>query len=158
MKFTRILIVLSLLICGQMKMYGQNSQLPEKEIEEIKKEIIRLAEKQEDDLNKLNYEEIMTFYGDIDGFIMFGDGYYWGDYYTIDQIWKTFTQEVKENTWEFSNPKIYVFTKNAASLLVEFDHDRIKHSGEKKWWTWMFFIWNAENKWRLESGYHARHS
>jgi len=73
----------------------------------------------------------MTFYADIDGFIMFGDGYYWGDYYTIDQIWKTFTEEVKENTWEFSNPKIYVFSKDAASLLVEFDHDRIKHSGEK---------------------------
>ena len=130
MKLTSILFALSLLICSQLKLYGQDSQLSEKEIEEIKREIIKRAEKQENDLNKLDYEEIMTFYADVDDFIIFGDGYYWGDYITIDLIWKSFTTNVKENIWEFSNPKILVFTKDIASLLVEFDHKRINQNGE----------------------------
>jgi len=54
MKFTRILLALLLFMIVQVKTYGQNNQLPEKEIEEIKSEIIKLADKQENDLNKLN--------------------------------------------------------------------------------------------------------
>jgi hypothetical protein len=131
MKLTCILFALSLLIYSQLKLYVQDSQLSEKEIEEIKREIIKRTEKQENDLNKLDYEEIMTFYADVDDFIIFGDGYYWGDYITIDLIWESFTKIYKENTWEFSNPKIHVFSKDIASLLVEFDHERIQ-DGEAK--------------------------
>jgi hypothetical protein len=132
MKFISILFALSLLSCSQLKLYRQDSQLPKKEIEEIKREIIKRAEKQENDLSKLDYKEIMTFYANVDDFIIFGDGYYWGDYITIDNIWKRFTKNYKENTWEFSNPKIRVFTKDIASLLVEFDHKRITLNGENQ--------------------------
>ncbi len=131
MKLTSILFALSLLICSQLKLYAQDSQLSKEEIDEIKSEIIARAEKQAIDLNKLDYEEIMTFYADVDDFIVFGDGYYWGDYITIDLLWKGFTTNIKENSWEFLNPKIHVFTKDVASLLVEFNHERIQN-GEAK--------------------------
>jgi hypothetical protein len=131
MKLTSILFAFLLLICSQQKVYAQNSQLSDKEIDQIKNEIIERAEKQADDLQNLDYEEIMTFYADVDDFIVFGDGYYWGDYITIDLLWKGFTKGFKQNTWEFSNPKIHVFSKDIASLLVEFDHERIQ-DGEPK--------------------------
>lgn len=30
----------------------------------------------------------MTFYANTIDFIFFGDGYNWGDYLTVDRIWK----------------------------------------------------------------------
>ncbi|MCM8568555.1 LptF/LptG family permease [Gramella jeungdoensis] len=132
MKWMRLRIILPVLLFGQLIMFSQNENLTEKEVEQIKKEIIQRAEKQATDLQNLDYEQIMTFYADVDDFIVYGDGYYWGDYITIDRLWKSFTKNVKENTWTFSNPKIHVFNKDVASLLVEFDHHRTHPNGAKR--------------------------
>lgn len=131
MKFFKLLSILLIIIC-QLKSYGQSGDLSEKEIADIKNEIIKKANKAATDLQNLDYEEIMTFYADVDDFIAFGDGYYWGDYVTIELLWKSFTAGVKENTWKFFNPKIHVFKKDVANLLVEFDHKRTDKNGEAK--------------------------
>ena len=58
------------------------------EKEKIKEEIITAYENHIQDLMNLDYEEIMKFYPK--DHIIFGDGKYWGDYDTIDKIWKKF--------------------------------------------------------------------
>ena len=122
-------ITLLMFICFHLNSYGQDTQLAKKQIEKIKNEVIGSAEKFAEGLNSLNYNEIMSFYVDVDTCIVFGDGYYWGGYDVIDNIWKAFTEGVKENTWSFSNIKVHVFTNEVASLLVEFDHKRIEQNG-----------------------------
>lgn len=109
----------------------QEKQLSADEIAQIKSDIIIRSERHAKDLKNLDYKEVMTFYANVDDFIIFGDGYYWGDYSTIDGIWKDFTGGVKKIlTWELYNPKIHVFSKDIASCLVEFYHERINASGD----------------------------
>lgn len=117
---------LFLLGCNQ-----QEEPLSADEIAQIKNDIIKRSEKNARDLENLDYKAVMTFYGDVDDFVVFGDGYYWGDYKTIDGIWKDFTGGVKQMLkWEVYNPKIHVFSKDAASCLVEFYHERIEAKGD----------------------------
>lgn len=120
-----------LLPCCQQGLCQQAEQLSADEIAQIKSDIIRRSEKHAKDLMNLDYKAVMTFYGDVEDFIVFADGYYWGDYKTVDGIWKDFTRSVKKVlNWEFFNPKIHVFSKNIASCLVEFYHERIEGSGD----------------------------
>ena len=117
--------------CCEQGLCQQPGQLSAKEIEGIKSDIIRRAENHAKDLKNLDYKAVMTFYGDVDDFIVFGDGYYWGDYKTIDGIWKDFTGGVKKVLkWEFYNPKIHVFSRNVASCLAEFYHERVNATGD----------------------------
>ncbi|MEO5603320.1 MAG: nuclear transport factor 2 family protein [Cyclobacteriaceae bacterium] len=110
---------------------GRERELSADEIAQVKSEIIKRSEQQAQDLRNLDYRAIMTFYADIDDFIIFGDGYYWGDYQTMDGIWKDFTGGVKTMLkWDLSNPKIHVFSKDVASCLVEFYNERIEANGD----------------------------
>jgi hypothetical protein len=52
----------------------------------------------------------MKFYGDVDDHIVFGDEYYWGDYSTIDGIWKRISWWSNKN--DLNNQKIQCFLKN----------------------------------------------
>jgi hypothetical protein len=125
------LFALLLLSCSQQGLCQQEGQLSVDEIAQIKSDIIKRSEKHAKDLIQLDYKAVMTFYGDVDDFIIFGDGYYWGDYKTIDGIWKDFTGGVKKMLkWEFYNPKIHVFSKDVASCLVEFYNERIEANGD----------------------------
>jgi hypothetical protein len=109
----------------------QESQLSSEEVAQIKADIIKRSEKHAQDLVNLDYKAVMTFYGNVDDCILFGDGNYWGDYITVDQIWKSFTGGVKHMfKWDLKNHKIHVFSKNAASYLVEFDNERIERNGD----------------------------
>src|SRR5688572_17953756 len=113
MKCMTFLFVLLLLCCYHQGLCQQKGQLSADEIAQIKSDIIKRSEKHAKDLIKLDHKAVMTFYGDIDDFVVFGDGYYWGDYKTIDGIWKDFTGNVKKVLkWDFYNPKIHVFTKD----------------------------------------------
>jgi len=90
MKWLSFLFLLFFPGCHQ-----QVEQLSADEIVQIKSDIIRRSEKNAKDLINLDHKAVMTFYGDVDDFVVFGDGYYWGDHKTINDIWKDFTGSVK---------------------------------------------------------------
>ncbi len=81
MKWMRFLLALSLSSCGQ-----HEEKLSSAEIAQIKSEIIKRSEKRSSDLEILDYRSVMTFYSNTEGFVVFGDGYYLGDYLTIDGV------------------------------------------------------------------------
>jgi hypothetical protein len=126
MKWVSFLFMLFLLGCNQ-----QEKQVSAEEIAQIKNDITIRSEKHAQDLINLDHKEVMTFYGDVGDFIAFGDGYYWGDYKTINDMWKDFTGGVKKMLkWDLYNPKIHVFSKDFASCLVEFYNERIESNGD----------------------------
>ena len=126
MKWIGFFTVLILFGCRQ-----QEKPLSANEIAQIKIDIIRRSEKHAQDLENLDYKAVMTFYGNVDDFIVFGDGYYWGGYALIDAMWKDFTGGVKKMLiWDMYNPKIHVFSTDAASCLVEFYNERIEANGD----------------------------
>ena len=81
MKKLDLLIVFLVLGCSQ-----QLKQLSIDEVEQVKNDIIKRSEKHASDLENLDYKSVMTFYAE--DLIVFGDGYYWGDYLTMDGVWK----------------------------------------------------------------------
>ena len=128
MKWILFLFVLSLFSCSQ-----HQEKLSAAEIAQIKSEIIKRSEKHASDLENLDYKSVMTFYANTENFIVFGDGYYWGDYLTMDGVWKDLLGErgwKKMLKWDLKNHKVYVFSKDAASYLVEFDHAHIDANGD----------------------------
>ena len=138
-----------------------DNQLSVEEIDQIKNEIIESSEKHTGSIENLEYEEVMKFYGDVDDFVKYGDGFYWGDYLTGDGIWKDFLKPKnwKGNfKWDLSNHKIHVFSKEAASLLVEFDHERTTVNGDNTKGHWLFLLWYEKNGWRLENCHCSCHS
>ncbi len=141
------LILISTLFIGCEKA----QKLSTDEIAQIKSEIIKRSEKHVKDLQNLDYKAVMTFYGDVDDFIVFGDGYYWGDYKTVDGIWKDFTGGVKKVLkWDIYNLKIHVFSENAASCLCEFYHERINGNGDttKGHGCFSFGMRKIDNDWK----------
>jgi len=50
----------------------------------------------------MDYESVMTFYSK--DLIAFGDGYYWGDYLTVDGVWKDILGEDCLNTAGSAGP------------------------------------------------------
>jgi len=66
---------------------NQNNYLLTK-IAQIKSDIIKRSEKHASDLENLDYTSVMTFYANNPDSTVFGDGYHWGDYLTIDGLWK----------------------------------------------------------------------
>lgn len=127
MKWIAFLFVLSLFSCNQ-----EVEKLSAEEIAQIKSEIIKRSEKHASDLGNLDYKSVMTFYANTRDFIVFGDGYYWGDYLTLDRIWSDLLERgwKKMLKWELNNHQIHVFSKDAASYLVEFDHEQIEATGD----------------------------
>ena len=115
-------------------MLGCNQQatiLSTEEIGKIENEIIVRSEKHASDLENLDHKSVMTFYAD--DLIVFGDGYYWGDYLTMDGVWKDILGEggwKKMLKWDLQNHKVHVLSKDAASYLVEFDHAHLTGRGD----------------------------
>ena len=102
MKWILYLTFLSLLsTCAPEK------PLSSEEIPQIKSDIIKRYSEHVKDLTNRDYERVMTFYANVDDFVLFGDGNYWGDYITIDQIWNMFLEDVKEiYKWDLMNHHI----------------------------------------------------
>ncbi len=126
MKWLNLLTVFLMLGCSQ-----QSEQLSIDEIEQIKSDIIKRSEKHAVDLENHDYKSVMTFYAD--DLIVFGDGYYWGDYLTMDGIWKDILEKdvwKKILKWDLQNHKVHVFSRDAASYLVEFDHKHLNQNGD----------------------------
>ena len=128
MKWLILLLPALLVSCS-----NRVNQLSNEEINQIKKDIIETSERHATAIENLDYEEAMKFYGGDEDFVIFGDGYYWGDSKTADAIWRDFLNPEYwkgKFKWDLSNHKIYVLSKDAASYLVEFDHQRISMQGD----------------------------
>lgn len=127
MKCILFLFAMTLFSCRQ-----KEEKLSIAEREQIKTDIIRQSEKHASDLENLDYKGVMTFYANTEDFIIFGDGYYWGDHQTIDLLWKDILEREwkKILKWDLKNHKIHVFSSDAASYLVEFDHIHIAATGD----------------------------
>lgn len=128
MKWILLPFVLILTSCVQ-----KEEKLSATEIAKIKSDIIKRSEKHASDLENLDYQAVMTFYANTPDFIGFGDGYYWGDYLTVDGIWKDILGEggwKKMLKWDLQNHKVHVFSRNAASYLVEFDHEHLDENSD----------------------------
>ena len=120
------------------------------EIEQIKTEVIASIENHIEVLKKLDYEEAMKFYND-ENYIVFGDGKYWGDYSTIDNIWKTYLPKWRAITkWDLKNQKVHVFSRNSAIAYVEWDHARIEENGDgtKAYGFWVFGMQKFPDGWK----------
>jgi hypothetical protein len=149
------MLTLILAGCGQ-----QEGKLSAEEITQIKNDIIKSSEKHAQDLVNLDYKEVMKFYGDVEDHILFGDGFYWGDYLSVDGIWRDFTGGVKKMMkWDLKNHKIHVFSKSAASYLVEFDNERIEGSGDTTKVTGCFSygMQKIDGRWKAVTG-HVTHN
>ncbi|WP_421764602.1 nuclear transport factor 2 family protein [Ekhidna sp.] len=115
-------IYLSLIACEQPEMDSEN---------DIKKEIQEMYLHHVSDLKNLDHENLMRHYADINDHILFGDGEYWGDYKTVNNIWKSFidnTQQILK--WELSNEKIHILSNESASYLMEYYNERINSKGD----------------------------
>ncbi len=126
-RYFNILIVFLVLVgCSQ-----QSEQISTDEIEQIKNDIIMRSEKHAADLENMDFNSVMTFYSkDLIGY---GDGYYWGDYMTTYGIWQDILEKggwKKILKWDLQNHKIHVFSKEAASYMVEFDHEHLVENGD----------------------------
>jgi hypothetical protein len=131
MKWITFLFALLLLGYCQQGLCQQEKQLSADETAQIKSDIIERSEKHAQGLVNLDHKAVMIFYGNVDDVILFGEGNYWGDYITVDQIWQDFTRDIKKMMkWDLKNHKIHVFSRDAASYLVEFDNERIGGNGD----------------------------
>lgn len=129
------IIIVMIISCNQSE-----RPLTSKEKEQIKTEVIASIEKHVHDIIRQDYNEVMKFYVKEDYFV-FGNGTYWGDYSTVDDIWKTWLPKWKAITkWDLKNHKVHVFSKNAAIDFVEWDHERIEEDGDTTkaygFWVW----------------------
>lgn len=121
---TIFLSIMILFSCNQLE-----KPLSVEDKEKIKKEIITVHGIHIQDLMNLDYEKVMTFYPKEH--IIFGDGEYWGDYNTIDKIWKGFTEEVRDMIkFNLDNHQVFIHNRNVASYLVEFENWRVEGNGD----------------------------
>ncbi|WP_222707947.1 hypothetical protein [Flagellimonas hymeniacidonis] len=73
----------------------------------------------------------MTHYLDVDDHILFGDGQYWGNYQTVNDIWKNFIGDTQEIlVWNLSNEHINLLSNNSASYITEYYNQRINNKGD----------------------------
>lgn len=73
----------------------------------------------------------MPYYINSEEYVLFGDGSYWGGYETVDETWKSFTAVVDTMlSWDLNNHHVYLFSREAASYLVEFDNVRVEANGD----------------------------
>ncbi len=128
MKWLLLLSLAFLTSCAQ-----KDEKLSADEVAQIKNDIVRRSEKHANDLENLDHKAVMTFYANTPDFICFGDGYYWGDYLTVEGAWNEILGEggwKKMLKWDLQNHKVHVFSRSAASYLVEFDHEHLDENGD----------------------------
>jgi ketosteroid isomerase-like protein len=127
-----------------------DTPLTEEEKELIKIEVINSIENHVQDIINQDYDDVMKFYVE-DDYILFGDGTYWSDYETVDDIWGTWLPRWKKITkWELKNHKVHVFSTNAAIDYVEWIHERIEEDGDttKAYGSWAWAMQKFPEGWR----------
>ncbi len=140
MKFKRVVLAMFAFMTLIMSCNSTEDSLSPKQKEQIKSEVISSIEKHVGDIISQDYNKVMQFYVK-DDYVLFGDGTYWGDYKTIDTIWKTWLPKWKAITkWNMKNHKVHVYSINAAVDFVEWEHERIEENGDTTraygFWVW----------------------
>lgn len=142
--------ILSVLLISCKSNKQTTEALSNDEIKQIKTEVIQSIANHIEVLKRLDYQEAMKFYTK-ENYIVFGDGKYWGDYSTVDDIWKTWLPRWKAITkWDLKNQKVHVFSKNSAIAYVEWDHARIEEDGSntKAYGFWVFGMQRFQEGWK----------
>ena len=140
MKFENPLPAIVVIMITIVSCNSTEKSLTLKEKEQIKTEVISSIEKHVSDIISRDYNKVMQFYVK-DDYVLFGDGNFWGDYATIDDIWKTWLPKWQIITkWSMKNHKVHVYSKNAAVDFVEWEHERIEENGDTTrahgFWVW----------------------
>lgn len=126
------------------------SQLTVEEREQIKTEVVASIETHVADIINQDYEKVMEFYVK-ENYILFGDGKYWGDYNTVDDIWGTWLPKWQKITeWELKNHKVQVFSRDGAIDYVEWTHERIEEDGDttKAYGSWAWAMKKFPEGWK----------
>ncbi|MGB5274938.1 MAG: nuclear transport factor 2 family protein [Flavobacteriaceae bacterium] len=142
--------ILSVLLISCKSNKQTTEALSNDEIKQIKTEIIESIANHIEVLKRLDYEEAMKFYTK-ENYMVFGDGKYWGDYSTVDDIWKTWLPRWKAITkWDLKNQKVHVFSRKSAIAYVEWDHARIEEDGSdtKAYGFWVFGMQRFQEGWK----------
>ncbi len=137
--------LLSLVSCNYTE-----KPLDQEEKQQIKTEVISSIENHIVDLVNQDYNKVMKFYVK-DDYILFGDGKYWGNYKTVDDIWGTWLPRWEKITkWELKNHKVHVFSRDAAIDYVEWVHERIEEDGDttKAYGSWAWSMQKFPEGWK----------
>ncbi|TXN37678.1 hypothetical protein FVB32_05160 [Flagellimonas hymeniacidonis] len=119
------------LLLGTLLLIGCKEQSAESSTVHLKKEISEMYHRHIKDLKNLNHTKLMTHYLDVDDHILFGDGQYWGNYQTVNDIWKNFIGDTQEIlVWNLSNEHINLLSNNSASYITEYYNQRINNKGD----------------------------
>lgn len=126
-QYLTLFIVFSLAIGCKEK----TNSLSEAEKEKIKNEVIEMYKKHTEDLKRLDYKALMSYYVNDSATALFVDGHYWGGYKKIDTVWADFCEKLDTIIyWNLSNHHVYPLSKDAASYMVAFDNLRIQKTGD----------------------------
>ena len=120
------------ILCLAIGCTEKTNSLSEAEKEKIRNEVIETYKQHTEDLKRLDYKAVMTYYVNDPHTALFVDGYYWGGYKKIDTIWADFCDRVDTIVyWNLTNHHVYPLSKDAASYLVEWENLRIhKKTGD----------------------------
>lgn len=124
--------------------------LTQEDKERIETEVISSIETHVQDIINQDYPDVMKFYVK-DDYILFGDGKYWGDYETVDDIWGTWLPRWKKITkWELKNHNVLVLSEDAAIDYVEWIHERIEENGDttKAYGSWAWAMQKFPEGWK----------
>ena len=126
-RYLNLLVIFTLVLgCKET-----SNSLSEAEKEQIKNEVIETYKKHTEDLKRLDYKALMSYYLNEPETALFVDGSYWGGYKRIDTVWTDFCEKLDTIIyWNLSEHHVYPLSKNAASYLVKFDNLRIQKTGD----------------------------
>ncbi len=146
--FVSSVICILLFSCNPVKL--AEKPIPNEEMEQIKIEVIASITNHIEVLKTLDYKKAMKFYHD-ENYIVFGDGKYWGDYSTIDDIWKSYLPKWRAiKKWDLKTQKVHVFSRSSAIAYVEWDHARIEENGNetRAYGFWVFGMQKFQDGWK----------
>ena len=126
-RYFGLLILLLFTIGCKEKTYT----LSEAEKEKIRNEVIETYKKHIEDLKRLDYKALMSYYVNDEETALFVDGNYWGGYKKIDTVWADFCEKTDTIIyWNLSDHHVYTLSTDAVSYLFKFDNLRIHKTGD----------------------------
>ncbi len=124
--FSLFILLLFIIGCSE-----KTNSLSVEEKEKIKNEVIETYKQHTEDIKRLDYKALMSYYVNDPETALFVDGHYWGGYKKIDTVWADFCEKLDTIIyWNLSDHHVYSLSKDAASYLVKFDNMRIQKTGD----------------------------
>ena len=140
------------ILVGILVLIGCKEQNAELLTVALQNEISEMYDRHIEDLKNLDHPKLMTHYLDADDHVLFGDGEYWGNYQTVNDIWKRFIGDTREILiWSLSEEHITLLSNDSASYLMEYYNERINNEGDtlKVRGSVGYGLRKVESKWRI---------